>query len=419
MIAEENCFNDWTGLVTSLLRDASSVGIGIFSTNGTLIYANTAMCYFLDTDKENLLPGNFFVNPEFSFFLNEKDGIVFEGLATIGNYSDISYVLQTKVFRKNDRLLVYAEAGVIDLIEGNKKMSRLNQEVNNLQRQLIKEKRQLQESLAELKETQQMLIHSEKMNALGKLVAGLAHEVNNPISFVYSNLFSTGKYLEEVFETINDYEDKILLYGSAELQNLLGKIRKKRDLDFLEKDILQMVRESKSGIERVKSLVEDLRRFSRLDEADFKQINLVENIRSTISIVNAEIKTKNILFSFTAPEELRLACYPGQLNQAILNVLINAIQAVDHGGTVSLTVKVPDEFVHICIADNGHGIPEEIKNRIFEPFFTTKPVGSGTGLGLSITYKIIHDLHHGKIDIHTSPNGDTVFEFILPKERVP
>lgn len=409
-----NLHPEWADLVTELTRQAKTIGIGVFSTDGSLLYANAIMIYFLDVDAKNQQARNFFVNPRFQSFAEGPEGLVFEGLSTIGNYSDMSFVLQAKVYRKAASLLVFVEADVVNLFEENKKMSYLNQEVNNLQRQLIKEKKQLQVTLSELKETQQMLIHSEKMNALGKLVAGVAHEVNNPIAFVYSNLHSTEEYLSEVFETIKIYEENIKQLGSPELIDLITEIRQKYDLDFLESDIPQMISESKVGVERVKGIVEDLRRFSRLDESDLKEVDLIENIRSTITIIKSEMTGKNIHFSLNLPEKLRFICYPGQLNQAILNILMNAIQAVDQGGSVNLSVVLEENALMISIQDNGPGIPEEIKNRIFEPFFTTKPVGSGTGLGLSITYKIVTDLHRGKVNVYSDVGKGTLFELILP-----
>jgi signal transduction histidine kinase len=178
-------------------------------------------------------------------------------------------------------------------------------------------------------------------------------------------------------------------------------------------DIADIIKESKMGIERVRNIVEDLRRFSRLDESNIKHIDLIENIRSTIAIAKAGINKKRIDFSFTAPEKLMAECYPGQLNQAILNVLINAIQAVDEKGKVNLSVAQSGENVLISISDNGPGIPAEIQQRIFEPFFTTKPVGSGTGLGLSITYKIIHDLHKGSIAIESESGQGSIFKLLI------
>lgn len=405
---------DWIDLVNGLLQQASSVGIGIYHVDGTLVWCNPTMCYYLDKDPESGKARNFFVNPLFSSFLSGKEDLVYDGLTTIGNYSDISFALHLRVYRKKDHLLVFAEADVKDLFEGNRKMSHLNQTVNNLQRQLIREKKQLQVALEDLKETQQLLVHSEKMNALGKLVAGIAHEVNNPIAFVYSNLYSAEQYVSDLFDAIRKYEEAIQRLGSAELKEAISSIRGENDLEYLKEDFPQIINESKMGIERIKEIIEDLRRFSRLDESDLKEVDLVENIRSTISILRSEILKKEICFSFHAPDELKMVCYAGQLNQAIMNVLMNAIQAVDQHGEVTLSVAVVDNNLITTIEDNGPGIPDEIKNRIFDPFFTTKPVGSGTGLGLSITYKIIHELHHGSIHVSSTPGVKTVFELTIP-----
>lgn len=417
--SENNLISEWAGLICDLSQQGQSVAIGIFNTEGQLLEANPAMCYFLDTEPSELKPKNLFINPEFStFMIKKKEGIVFEGLLTIGNYNDLSYVLSAKVFRRNDLMLVYAEADVAHLFEENNKMSTLNQEVNNLQRQLIKEKKNLQNTLSELKETQQMLIHSEKMNAMGKLVAGVAHELNNPIAFVYSNLFSLEKYMDEVFQSYIEVEELISKEAGEELNGAVAKIREKNDLNYLSEDIVDMVKESKVGIERVKAIVEDLRRFSRLDESEIKQIDLIENIRSTVSIARSEISRKNITLNLSFPDHLLIDCYPGQLNQAILNVLINAVYAVEIGGHISLTVTEAEKNISISVKDNGHGIPEEIKDRIFDPFFTTKPVGSGTGLGLSITYKIIHDLHHGSIEVESEPGKKTIIKLSIPKNII-
>ena len=416
-LSENNLFPGWGDLICELSQQGQSVAIGIFNTEGLLLEGNPAMCYFLDINTKELNPKNQFINPPISTLLEQKaNGLVFEGLLTIGNYYNASYVLQSKVFRKNDQILVYAEADVANLFEENKKMSTLNQEVNNLQRQLIKEKKTLQNTLAELRETQQMLIHSEKMNAMGKLVAGVAHEVNNPIAFVYSNLFSLDKYVAEVFDAIRQIEQQVESAGNQELSKSIARLREKNDLDYLEEDISAMTKESKNGIERVRTIVEDLRRFSRLDESNIKQVDLIENIRSTISIVKAEISNKKIDFKFESAEHLLVDCFPGQLNQAILSVLINAIQAVEEGGRVGISVFEEENDVVIEINDNGHGIPDEIKSRIFEPFFTTKPVGSGTGLGLSITDKIIRDLHKGTIEVESMLHIGTKIKLSIPQK---
>lgn len=416
MKALKSLLPNWNDLIGELWLNGRSVAVGIFDIEGKMLSANPALCYYLNADPKDLLPKNSFVNPEFSTFLvNSTSDLVFEGMITLGNRQDISFVLQAKVFRRVENILVYAEADAPSLFEENIKMSQLNQLVNNLQRQLIKEKKTLQDTLQELKETQQMLIHSEKMNAMGKLVAGVAHELNNPISFVYSNLFSLDKDIADIFDAYSEIEKLIIGSNHAPLNEAVASIRVKNNLDFLREDITDMTKESKIGIERVKTIVEDLRTFSRLDEAEIKQVSLLETIRSTLTIVRPELTKKEIQYNQSVPE-MELECYPGQLNQAILNVLINAIQAVDTGGNIWLTVIDKDSQIELSIKDDGCGIPLAIKDRIFDPFFTTKPIGSGTGLGLSITYKIIHDLHHGSIEVVSEPGNGSKFVIILPKK---
>lgn len=415
MIVQNNISPHWKSFIEVLLQQGKSVAIGTFDLSGKMLSANAAMCYFLDADMQTFEMKNSFVNPVFTKFLSPSDTeVVFDGLLTIGNLKDTSYVLSAKVYRADDSILVFAEADAPFLFEENKKMSALNREVNNLQRQLIKEKKSLQIALDELRETQQMLIQSEKMNALGKLVAGVAHELNNPVSFVYCNLFSLETYVADILAANQLTHALIDECGDEKLRAAADKIRTDYELDELQADIADMIKESKTGIERVKTIVEDLRKFSRLDEAEIKQIDLIENIQSTINIVRSEISRKKINFKQCGPEKLLLDCYPGQLNQAIMNVLINAIDAVDIQGEVQLAVTEEDEKTCIAITDNGGGIADEIKNRIFEPFFTTKPVGSGVGLGLSITYKIIHELHGGNIDISSIPGQSTTFKLIIP-----
>jgi signal transduction histidine kinase len=407
---------EWGDLIGDLVQKGQSAAIGIFNLDGQLLFANPSMCFFLDVNSKYEAAKNLFINPVFSSFSDVKEnGLVFEGLMTIGNYTDISFGLIAKVFKETDQIMVFAEVDVPNLFKENNQLSHLNQQVNNLQRQLIKEKKTLQFTLAELKETQQMLIHSEKMNAMGQLVAGVAHELNNPIAFVYSNLFSIEKYVGEVFQSYHEVEGLIDLESSPDLKIRVAKIRQENELDFLSEDISDMVKESKIGIERVKTIVEDLRRFSRLDESAVKTIDLIENIKSTISISRSELTRKSINLEFIAPDHLLVGCYPGQLNQAILNVLINAIYAVDSGGKIVLSVEEDDPNILISIKDNGCGILEEIRDRIFDPFFTTKPVGSGTGLGLSITYKIVSDLHKGSIEVTSGPEMGTIFKLIIPR----
>lgn len=410
---------DWTGFSPELFVRSKSVALGIFRPDGEPISTNATMDYFLDRDAATGQPNNSFINPEFQALDKiEGQGEIFSALLTIGNYSTVSFVLNARIFRSDNKLYVIAETDAADLFEENKKMSVLNQEVNNLQRQLIKEKLNLQQTLRELKETQQMLVHSEKMNALGKLVAGVAHEINNPVSFIYSNLFSLEQYIGDLNQAYGELESFAERETGADMHGRISEIREKNDLDFLFEDMLDVAKQSKIGLERVKTIVEDLRKFSRLDEAEIKEIDLIDNLKSTITIAGVEFSSRNIKTNLHAPEKLMLECYPGQLNQALLNVLINAAQSIyGQGGVVSIAIEEHEQNVVIAVQDNGCGIPENIRDKLFDPFFTTKPVGSGTGLGLSITFKIITGLHHGSIEFESEEGQGSLFRITLPKNQ--
>jgi len=416
---DKSHLSDWNDLLDSLFLSGKSVGLGIFNDDGFLLDANQVMCNFLNTGTDFKNPQNHFVNPSLEVLLtNKTDGLIFDGLLTIGDYRSTSYNLVAKIYRRNESFLVFAEADVVHLFNENNKMSKLNREVNNLQRQLIREKMNLQETLKELKETQQMLVHSEKMNALGKLVAGVAHEINNPISFIYSNVFSLEKYISEIISAYEELETLTKLSGQPEVLNQIEDIRKKNDLEFLIDDIADISAQSKNGLERVKVIVEDLRKFSRLDEAELKEIDLIDNIRSTMGIANIEFSSRTIHVKLIAPEKLIAECFPGQLNQAVLNVLINAAQAITSTGEISVSVEEIEPNILVTVTDNGCGIPENIQKKIFDPFFTTKPVGSGTGLGLSITYKIITELHKGSIEVESVEGKGSIFKLSIPKKQI-
>jgi len=409
---------EWDKLINEMSMNSTSIAYGLFTPEGKLIFANSTMCHYLGTNITELQAQNNFINPNFEKIVTYKSSsdLVFEGLLTIGDYTNKHYVLNSKIFKRNNAYLVFAEADVFHLFEENGKMSSLNQEVNNLQRQLIKEKRTLQQTLNKLRETQQLLIHSEKMNALGQMIAGIAHEINNPIAFVTNNLYELEKYSQNFITAYHSLELEVEKNASQELKNSVQRIREENEIDYITEDMTEIISESKMGVERVKKIVEDLRKFSRLDEAEIKRIDLASTIDSTLTIVKSEIAKKNIQFSFDSTQKIMVDCYPGQLNQAILNVLVNAIQAVDNGGKILLQIKEEENQVMISVEDNGIGIPKQNMSKIFDPFFSTKPVGSGTGLGLSITDKIINDLHKGKIDVYSEVDKGTIFKLMIPKE---
>jgi signal transduction histidine kinase len=408
---------DWDTKIKQLKLESNIGAMAWYTINNELLASNESMCEFLGTTPEELKPSCFLINPDLSKLKNltpDSGKLVFEGLLTIGNYKDESYVLKSKIFRSDDIFFIYAEADILNLFENNKKMSRLNQQVNNLQRQLLKEKSKLENTLKELKQTQQMLIHSEKMNALGQMIAGIAHEINNPIAFVTNNIYELKKYTNEIFEAILEIENHFSKTEDKAANEAFNQIKEKYEFDFLTEDISDVLEESQSGVERVKKIVEDLRRFSRLDESEIKNIDIIENIKSTLSIIRSEMEKKQILFEMETPGTMMVNCYPGQLNQAILNIFINAIYAVEEKGNITLKVKNNNDEIQISISDDGCGIPAEIIDKVFNPFFTTKPVGTGTGLGLSITYKIIHELHKGRIETISEINQGTTIHIFIP-----
>ena len=258
--------------------------------------------------------------------------------------------------------------------------------------ELENKNRNLEELFNELQETQSQLIQSEKMASLGQLVAGVAHELNNPIGYLYANMKELKKYIN-------------LLKQSED-----GKF--KASADYINEDIDQLILESIEGSERVKTIVENLRKFSRLDEAEFKYADIHEGLNSTIMLIEKELGDRIKLHKEYADIPF-VSCMPGHLNQVFLNMLLNGIQAIEGDGNIWISTVIKDDKVIIKFKDDGKGISKKHIDKIFEPFFTTKPVGKGTGLGLSISYGIIHE-HGGEIKVKSKKRSGTTFIISIP-----
>ena len=268
----------------------------------------------------------------------------------------------------------------------------------------------------QLDETYSQLLQAEKLAALGQLAAGVAHEINNPIGFVSSNLGTLNGYLKDLLKIVEAYEDVIAAQPGktqeyADLQSLKAEL----DLDFLRTDAPQLITESLDGVTRVRGIVKDLKNFAHVDVSpEWGAANLHECLNSTLNIANHEIKYKATVIKDYG-ELPEVECLPSQLNQVFLNLLVNAAQAIPENGQGTITVRTSadSENVRIEICDSGCGItPENIK-KIFDPFFTTKPVGTGTGLGLSLSYGIIKR-HHGRIEVGSEVGRGTTFRITLP-----
>ncbi|MEL6137441.1 MAG: ATP-binding protein [Cyanobacteria bacterium J06628_6] len=284
---------------------------------------------------------------------------------------------------------------------------------------------QVEQTLGELQQTQTQLVQAEKMSSLGQLVAGIAHEINNPVNFIHGNLRHIQGHSQALLELIYAYQ-----VAYPDPPEAVKETEEEIELDFVQEDLQKIMQSMKIGSDRIREIVLSLRTFSRLDEAEFKNVNVHEGIDSTLMILRHRLKASpprpavEIIRDYD--HELPLvACYPGQLNQVIMNILANAIDAVedklkqtqgtDYQPQITLrTGRLGQDWLEIAIVDNGPGIPPAVQKRIFEPFFTTKAVGKGTGMGMSISYQIIVEKHQGKLSVSSQPGEGTEFAIAIP-----
>jgi two-component system, NtrC family, sensor kinase len=271
---------------------------------------------------------------------------------------------------------------------------------------------ELERAYGELKATQAKIVQQEKMASIGQLAAGVAHEINNPIGFISSNLGTMRKYLEKLAEHIKFITEASNALPDEGYRQLLQDHRKALKIDYILTDGRELISESLEGAERVRSIVQNLKSFSRVDESECKAADINECLESTIKIVWNEIKYKANLIRDLGDLPLT-RCFPQQLNQVFMNLLVNASQAIEDQGEIRVRTWQEGDSLYASVSDTGCGIPEEVLNRIFEPFFTTKEVGKGTGLGLSITYDIVKK-HKGEIFVESLPGTGTTFTIRLP-----
>lgn len=280
-------------------------------------------------------------------------------------------------------------------------------------RTLEQDKAQQAALIEQLEQAQNQLLQAEKMASLGQLAAGVAHEINNPIGYINSNLTSLEKYTDELIRVVEVYQVmEPALEDHPQLLRFVESVRQEADLEYVKRDLRDLVQESQEGIGRVRKIVQDLKDFSHVDAAEWQSADLHKGLDSTLNIVHNELKYKAEVvkeYGDLPPVD----CIVSQMNQVFMNLLVNAAHAIEERGVITVRTGRREDEVWIEIADTGKGIPRQHLNRLFEPFFTTKPVGKGTGLGLSLSYSIVQK-HGGRIEVESEVGKGTTFRIRLP-----
>ena len=284
-------------------------------------------------------------------------------------------------------------------------------------RQLEEAAQSEREAYQKLQAAQSQLVQNEKLAGLGQMVAGVAHEINNPLSFVGNNVAVLQRDVRALTELLALYAGADAIIGSQnpDLMSQIKDLSDRMDLLYTQNNMRELLDRSREGLRRIQQIVKDLRDFARLDESDVSEVDLNAGIQSTVNIVLGKAKKKRVQIDMELGNLPQVACFPAKVNQVVMNLVSNAIDASPEGGHVLVTSKSLDGKILITVQDNGAGVPPQIRGRIFDPFFTTKPIGEGTGLGLSISYGIVQD-HGGTIEVGDAPGGGAIFKVILPKQ---
>ena len=302
-----------------------------------------------------------------------------------------------------------------DVVHLNRKYEASEGELRKVNAQLREAARSERQAHEELKRTQSQMVQMEKLSSLGQMVAGIAHEINNPLAFITNNLTVLQRDTGALRNLLNLYRegDEALVAARPELRERIAALCEDIDLEYTLNSLDRLMARSLDGLGRIQAIVRGLRDFARLDEGELKEADLNDGIRSTVDILGSQAKKQGIALELDLQPLPQVTCYPAKVNQVVMNLLTTAIDACPDGGKVTLRTGPAEGGVEIHVLDTGRGIDPAVRGKIFDPFFTTKPPGKGTGLGLSISYGIVQD-HGGRLSFDSSPDRGTHFTVFLP-----
>lgn len=429
--------------------ETASEGVWMFDAESRTVFANNRIAEMLGSTPEEMLGKSLFnfIDPDNQILAENYVERRRQGIQERHDFKFIrqdgshlwAIVSATPIFNSSGEF-----SGVLRMITDISDRKKVEEALRDSESQLREKNQELAKALQELQQTHSLMVQNEKMVSLGQLVAGVAHEINNPVSFIYGNISHANEYFNDLLYLINLYQQEYPV-SSQKIQDKIESI----DLDFILEDLPNLLTSMKVGAERICQIVLSLKNFSRLDESEQKQVDIHQGLESTLLILQHRLKETPIRPKIHLLKDYGdlplIQCYPGELNQVFMNIISNGIDALEEAiqdnqwqnrqetllsqgscpfPSISITTFVkyaadnPDKISHIVIriADNGLGIPLPVQQRLFDPFFTTKPVGQGTGLGLSISYKIIVEKHKGQLKCISQPGEGAKFIIEIPIE---
>ncbi len=411
--------------ISSYLDTSAIVHLALLSPDGRIRLVNPTLADCLKARPEDL------ADQDFLGFMTIPDGETLTRrlaspdascnetfLLNLVDTAQVPHSLHFRITAMGDGFLLLGEPPRLDNQNLQEELLQLNNQLSVLSRENVRKGRELERTLADLKKTQALLVHREKIASLGQMTAGIAHEINNPLAFVLGNVQVLQRDFDDLLAFINTIGDALPEIEALEPRlhaDILAKAAE-IDLEYLAETLPHKIAANIEGLERVKNIILDLRNFSRLDEAERKLCCLAEGIDATLRFLGPLLHEHGVSVTTDFANLPQLLCMPGPLNQAVSNIVANAVQASVPGQTVQVSTRLEGEDYCIEVADQGSGISPEHLNKVFDPFFTTKPVGSGTGLGLSITHQIVA-AQGGRIEIESLPGKGTTVRILLPGRR--